>query len=114
TLAILRAVGKAPIRLNKMINGFVINRIQRLMGREILYLLEAGVVSAEDLDLAVRASIAPRMQVLGVVQRYDFTGLNLSLRNFEDPDFQDPPPEAGPNHLRQHVEAGRLGVSSGQ
>lgn len=114
TLVILRAVGKVPIRLNRMINGFVINRIQRLMGREIFNLLEAGVVSPEDMDLAVRASIAPRMQVLGVVQRYDFTGLNLSLRNFTDPDFQDPPFEDQPNQLKQRVEAGHLGVSTGK
>lgn len=114
TIAILRAVGKAPIRLNRMINGFVINRILRLMGREIFNLLEAGVVSPEDMDLAVRSSIAPRMQVLGVVQRYDFTGLNLSLRHFGDPDFQDPPFEAQPNQLKQRVDAGELGVSTGK
>lgn len=114
TIAILRSIGKAPIRLNCMINGFVINRIQRLMGREIFNLLEAGVVSPEDMDLAVRASIAPRMQVLGVVQRYDFTGLNLSLRNFMDPDFQDPPFEDLPNQLKQRVDAGHLGVSTGK
>lgn len=112
--ALLRAVGKVPVRLNKMVNGFVINRLQRLLGREIFYLLESGVISEEDMDLAVRASIAPRMQVLGVVQRYDFTGLGLSLRNFRDPDFQDPPFEAEPKYLRDRVEAGDLGASTGK
>lgn len=114
TLAVLKSVGKAPVRLNKMINGFVINRILRLMGREIFHLLETGVISPEDMDIAVRTSIAPRMQVLGVVQRYDFTGLNLSLRHFRDPEFQDPPFEAEPKHLLDHVNAGHLGVSTGE
>lgn len=114
TLRVLRAVGKSPVRLNRMVNGFVINRILRLMGREIFYLLESGVISAEDLDLAVRTSIAPRMQVLGVVQRYDFTGLNLSLRNYQDPDFKDPPFQAEPEALREKVQSGHLGISTGQ
>ena len=114
TCALLKSVGKTPVRLNKMVNGFVINRLQRLLGREIFYLLESGVISAEEMDIAVRASIAPRMQVLGVVQRYDFTGLGLSARNFKDPDFQDPPFENVPKHLQDHVDAGHLGVSTGQ
>ena len=112
--AVLKAVGKTPVRLNKLVNGFVINRLQRLLGREIFYLLESGVISAEDMDTAVRASIAPRMQVLGVVQRYDFTGLGLSARNFSDPDFQDAPFEAVPKHLQDRVDAGDLGVSTGR
>lgn len=114
TCEVLRAVGKTPVRLNKMVNGFVINRLQRLLGREIFHLLESGVISPEDMDIAVRASIAPRMQVLGVVQRYDFTGLGLSVRNFRDPDFQDPPYEEVPKHLLDRVNDGHLGVATGQ
>lgn len=114
TCDVLKAVGKTPVRLNKMVNGFVINRLQRLLGREIFYLLESGVISPEDMDTAVRASIAPRMQVLGVVQRYDFTGLGLSVRNFRDPDFQDPPFEEVPKHLLDRVNDGHLGVATGQ
>ncbi|WP_234041036.1 3-hydroxyacyl-CoA dehydrogenase family protein [Advenella mandrilli] len=113
TIDILKNIGKVPVRLNKMINGFVINRLQRLLGREIFYLLESGVISPEDLDIAVRASIAPRMQVLGVLQRYDFTNLNLSVRNFQDPDFTDPPFEAVPKYLQDRVNEGRLGVGTG-
>lgn len=113
TLQVLRSVGKVPVRLNRMINGFVINRILRIIGREIFHLLESGVISPEDLDLAVRTSIAPRMQLLGVLQRYDFTNLSLSLRHYRDKEFEDPPFEEEPKYLLDTVNSGRLGITTG-
>jgi 3-hydroxybutyryl-CoA dehydrogenase len=113
TCEVLRAVGKTPVRLNKMVNGFVINRLQRLLGREIFHLLESGVISRKTWTSPCAPAL-PRMQVLGVVQRYDFTGLGLSVRNFRDPDFQDPPFEEVPKHLLDRVNDGHLGVATGQ
>jgi len=114
TVTLLKALGKTPVKLNKFINGFVINRLQRILGREVFYLLESGVISAEDLDLAVRTSLAPRMQVLGVVQRCDYTGLNLSLRNLQDTDFIDAPINSEPGILKDLVDHGHLGVTTGK
>lgn len=114
TVDLLKTLGKAPVRLKKFVNGFVINRLQRLLGREIFFLLESGVISAEELDKAVRTSLAPRMQLLGVVQRYDFTGLNLSLRNLQDKEFVEPPFQSAPSCLTDLVYNGHLGVSTGK
>ncbi len=114
TVSLLKALGKTPVKLNKFVNGFVINRLQRILGREVFYLLESGVISAEDLDLAVRTSLAPRMQVLGVVQRCDYTGLNLSLRNLQDTDFIDAPVDPEPSILKTLVDDGHLGVTTGK
>jgi 3-hydroxybutyryl-CoA dehydrogenase len=113
-VAILKALGKFPVRLRKFVPGFLINRLQRALGNEILHLLSQGVVSAQEMDAAVRSGLAPRMQVLGVVQRYDFTGLNLSLRNLQDPDFQDAPVDRSPQLLASLVARGALGVSTGE
>ncbi|GAA5232761.1 3-hydroxyacyl-CoA dehydrogenase family protein [Verticiella sediminum] len=114
TLAALRGLGKAPVRLNKFVPGFVINRLQRALGREAFYLLDEGVISAEDLDVAVRTSLSPRMQLLGLMQRYDYTGLTLSLRNLADPAMTDAPLDTQPAALVERVERGELGVSSGK
>jgi 3-hydroxybutyryl-CoA dehydrogenase len=114
TVALLKSLGKTTVTLNKLVNGFVINRLQRLLGREIFYLLEEGVISAEDLDLAVRTSLAPRMQLLGLVQRYDFTGLDLSVRNLRDKEFVEAPFQESPPSLMEKVDAGHLGVSTGR
>jgi len=110
---VLRKVGKTPVVMEKFVPGFAINRIQRILGREIFFLLDNGYVKADQLDLAVKASIAPRMMLLGVVQRYDFTGLDLSAKNLENPDFPEPPMDNRPRSLFRLLEKGRLGVKSG-
>ncbi|MBW1735481.1 MAG: 3-hydroxyacyl-CoA dehydrogenase family protein [Deltaproteobacteria bacterium] len=114
TVDILKKLRKVPIVLKKYLPGFVINRIQRLLGREIFFLLDNGYIGAEALDLAVKASIAPRMMVLGLVQRYDFTGLDLSASNLADESFFDPPIDNHPNALHSKIKKGDLGVKTGR
>ncbi len=112
--ALLEQIGKAPIVMNRFVPGFAINRILRILGREIFFLLDNDYMSAADLDKAVKSSIAPRMMVLGLVQRYDFTGLDLSAGNLKNPDYLEPPIDNNPKSLLQLVEAGDLGVKSGR
>jgi 3-hydroxybutyryl-CoA dehydrogenase len=114
TLEMLKRMNKIPIVLEKYVPGFVINRIQRIIGREVLFLLGGGYISEEDLDLAAKASLAPRMMVLGLVQRYDFTGLDLSARNLLDENFFDPPLDNKPDALYSRIAAGELGVKTGK
>jgi 3-hydroxybutyryl-CoA dehydrogenase len=114
TLEMLKKLDKISIEIEKYVPGFVINRIQRHLGREIFFLLDQGYISPEDLDLAVKASIAPRMMILGLVQRYDFTGLDLSARNLADEAFFDPPVDNKPPALMDKVERGDLGVKTGK
>ncbi len=114
TLAMLTKLGKLPVEIERYVPGFVINRLQRHLNREVFFLLDQGYVSPEDLDLAVKASIAPRMMLLGLVQRVDFTGLDLSARNLLDEEFFDPPIEDRPRALYEHLEKGELGAKSGR
>lgn len=111
---VLKALGKTPVRLEKFVPGFVINRLQRALGHEAFHLISSGVISAENLDLAVRTSLAPRMQLLGLMQRYDFTGLNLSLRNLADRAIVDAPQDLEPAPLTERVARGELGVGTGK
>lgn len=110
----LARLGKAPVLMERYVPGFVINRLLRALGREALYLIDNGYITAEGLDQAVRTSLAPRMLVLGVMQRYDFTGLDLSARNLENADFVDAPVDMAPRSLVERVAAGDLGVKSGR
>lgn len=114
SIDLLRALGKVPVRLEKFVPGFIINRLLRALGREAFHLLESGVITVENLDAAVRTSLAPRMQVLGLMQRYDYTGLGLSIRNLSDPRFTDAPVDLNPAFLRERVERGEVGVSVGK
>lgn len=113
-LALLKKVGKTPIRIEKFIPGFIINRLLRALGREIFFLLDNGYLTADQLDMAVKASLAPRMMILGVVQRYDYTGLDISAKNLENPEFFDPPIDNRPKSLFGLVEKGHLGVKTGK
>jgi 3-hydroxybutyryl-CoA dehydrogenase len=114
TLELLKAIGKTPVLMNRFVPGFAINRIQRIIGREVFFLLDNGYISPEHLDLAVKASIAPRMMLLGLVQRYDFTGLDLSANNLKNDEFIEPPLDNQPKALFDRVKQGHCGVKSGK
>lgn len=113
-LNLLNRIGKKPILLKKYLPGFIINRLQRILGKEIFYMLDNDFITAEQLDLAVKASLAPRMMLLGLVQRYDFTGLDLSAKNIENGAYEEPPDTPQPKCLFDKVAQGELGVKSGK
>ncbi len=112
TCSLLEGVGRIPIRMKKFVPGFVINRLYRALGREIFFLLDNGYITADQLDLAGKLALGARMVVLGLVQRYDFTGLDISARNLENPDFFDPPIDNRPKSLFDLVQKGHLGVKT--
>lgn len=84
TMALLEGVGKTAIRLRKEVPGFLVNRIQVAMYREVLDLLEQGVASAEEIDLAFLASVGFRSAVMGPLQVYDFAGVDVCSRCYSE------------------------------
>ncbi len=113
-LALLTRLGKTPVVMERFVPGFCINRLLRSIGREVFFLLDNGYVTPEQLDLAVKSSLVPRAMVLGFVQRYDFTGLDLSLANLRNPHYVEPPRDDAPPSLATRVERGELGVKTGK
>jgi 3-hydroxybutyryl-CoA dehydrogenase len=111
---LLEAAGKAPVVMEKFVPGFCVNRFLRIIGREVFFLLDNGYMTADELDRAVKASIVPRAMVLGFAQRYDFTGLDLSLNNLQNPDYLEAPVDDSPRTLVEHVQKGELGVKTGR
>ena len=77
--------------MEKFVSGFCVNRFLRIIGREVFFLMDNGYMTADQIDLAVKASIIPRAMVLGFVQRYDFTGLDLSYGNLQNAGFRRGP-----------------------
>ena len=113
-VALLEKLGKVPVTLDRFVPGFCVNRLLRIIGHEVFFLLDNGYVTPESLDKAVKASIIPRAMVLGFAQRYDFTGLDLSLRNLQNSEFEEAPVDNAPRSLVERVERGELGVKSGR
>jgi 3-hydroxybutyryl-CoA dehydrogenase len=111
---LLKKVDRVPTVMEKFVPGFCINRFLRIIGRECFFLLDNGYMTAEQLDLAVKASIIPRAMVLGFIQRYDFTGIDLSYGNLQNPDFIEAPIDNQPKSLKQLMDRGDLGVKTGK
>ena len=111
---LLKKVDRVPCVMEKFVSGFCINRFLRIIGRECFFLLDNGYMTAEQLDLAVKASIIPRAMVLGFIQRYDFTGIDLSYGNLQNPDFVEAPIDNQPKSLKELMDKGDLGVKTGK
>ncbi len=77
TVRFLKEMGKEPVHVLKQLPGFLVNRIQTAMFREVMALLEEGVASAEDIDRAVRGSFGLRLAVMGPLAIVDLGGVHL-------------------------------------
>ncbi len=114
TIDLLEAVGKTAVRVEKEIPGFLVNRIQTAMFREVLSLLEQDVASVEDLDKAVKGSFGLRLGVIGVLETMDMAGLDLMLKGTSHLyRFIDNAREPQ-NVLLKKVENGDLGIKTGR
>lgn len=106
--------GKKPVKMEKFIPGFIINRMQSAMTREVLYLVENGYCTAEELDLAVKTSLMPRGLLLGLVQRLDFNGLDMLANSLINKKYSPAPPIERPAMLFDHYDRGEYGVKTGK
>lgn len=111
---LLLKLGKEPVVMKKFIPGYIVNRLQRAMAREIFYLLDKGYASPEEIDRAVKNSLGIRIPVVGVVQRYDFAGLDLALTFEQNPSIHLVSKDRSPKTLMDLVRRGHLGVKSGK
>ncbi len=77
TAELMRRIGKRPIVMKKFVQRFIVNRIQNAIIFCVLEMLENGWATPEDIDLAVKTSLGIRLPIVGVIQSWDFNGLNL-------------------------------------
>jgi len=106
--------GKTPVFMERYTPGFIINRLQGAMNREVLYLLENNLCSPEDIDLAVKTSLMPRGMLLGLIQRMDFAGIDVVANGLRNKTYTPAPEPKDDNLLYSFVEDHRLGVKNGR
>ena len=114
TYGLLKKIDKLPIKLNFEIPGFLINRIQSAMVREIFDLYEKGVASAADIDLAVKSSIGFRLAGIGPLRTADLGGLDIWYRVCSNLFPQIASSNEPPKVLEELVNQGDLGIKSGK
>jgi 3-hydroxybutyryl-CoA dehydrogenase len=90
--------------------GFASSRLGVLLGLEAIRMLEEGVASARDIDLAMELGYGHRM---GPLRSTDLVGLDVRLGIAEYLEQELGPRFAPPALLREMTEQGRLGRKSG-
>lgn len=105
-------IGKTCIVVNRDIAGFVTTRLIAALVVEAVKLVESGVVSPEDLDIACKLGFGHAM---GPLATTDLTGVDILMHAAKNiyTDTADPkffPPEL----LQRMVTAGELGRKSGK
>jgi 3-hydroxyacyl-CoA dehydrogenase len=76
------SIGKKPILLHKELPGHVANRFQAALYREMLYLIEQGVLSVEDTDAAVCYGPGLRWGVMGQSLQWHLAGGAGGIKHF--------------------------------
>jgi len=111
---LLKKVKKLPIRINKEIPGYLLNRIQMALAREAWYLWQAGVASAEDIDLAVKGSLGFRLASIGPLLTSDLGGQDTwcAVSKYLFPLISDA--HEPPKDYVKMVDAGNLGMKTGK
>jgi 3-hydroxyacyl-CoA dehydrogenase len=83
-LAFYSLIGKKPIHLRKAVVGHVANRLQAALYREVVYLIEQGVLDVSDVDAAVCWGPGLRWGVMGPNLQFHLAGGAGGIRHFMD------------------------------
>jgi 3-hydroxyacyl-CoA dehydrogenase len=81
-LAFYASIGKKAVRLNKALPGHVANRFQAALYKEVLYLVQQGVLSVEDADIAVCYGPGLRWAMMGPSLQWHLNGGAGGIQHF--------------------------------
>ncbi len=113
-MAFFKSVGKEPVRCAAT-PGYIIPRLQSLIMSESCRMVEEGVVTAEDLDRAIKYGFGPRYAAMGVMEFIDWGGVDiLYYAGRHLAEALDSPAHAPPESVSKMMEEGRTGMHAGQ
>jgi 3-hydroxybutyryl-CoA dehydrogenase len=112
--AMLAAAGKRPVLVKRDIPGFLANRIQHALMREVLALIDSDIASVEDIDAAVRYSFGFRYAAAGPVLQKEISGWDSTANAAREiyPTLSNS--AVLPGCLEQLLAQGKLGMKSGE
>ncbi len=113
TKAVLKALHREPVTLSRSMPGILVNRFHQAIYRESIYLIEQGVTTAEDINLAFKY-LSMRYASIGVLEFFDDVGMELetSISKIVYPslcgatDIQD--------YVAQKMADGKTGKNAGE
>jgi 3-hydroxybutyryl-CoA dehydrogenase len=111
-VTLTRRLGKEPVVLLKEIPGFVANRILYALRDEAIFLLEEGVATVEDIDVACRTALGHPM---GPFEVLDLAGIDIGYRaKLARHDLSGDPRDLPSRTVTELVERGELGRKTGK
>ena len=110
----LRAAGKVPVLVRKDRPGQLGNRFHNALIRECISIVEEGIATAEDVDLAIKTGMGLRFPVYGVFEHVDLVGLDLAqaVQDYVLPDLSAI--QGAGALLRDKVAKGEVGARAGK
>ena len=81
-IAFYASIGKKPIKLNKELPGHVGNRLQIALYKEVMYLIQQGILSVSDADDAVSYGPGLRWGVMGPSLQWHLGGGPGGIKHF--------------------------------
>ena len=107
SVKLMEKLGKRPLVMKEYVDGFIINRIQRVIFVQVYEMLQKGLATPEQIDFAVKTILGVRLPIQGVVQSQDFTGLDLILDKQKEFKMNERYPQ-----VENLVKKGLLGVKT--
>jgi 3-hydroxybutyryl-CoA dehydrogenase len=111
-IGFVEAIGKTPIRVERDVPGFIVNRINLPSSIEAIRVLEEGIATVEEIDRGIRLATGRKM---GPFETGDLVGLDVThgallglYQETRDPRWYPP------LMLRRKVQAGHLGRKTGR
>jgi len=110
---LLERSGKKVVVLRRPVQGLLINRLQHAILNEAYHMIDAGLCTAADVDLAAKELLGPRMSVTGLIEQKDLSGLDTHARaQIELVPSLDQTGVAA-QVIRQKLEGNQLGIKTG-
>ncbi|MGY6708253.1 MAG: 5-formyl-3-hydroxy-2-methylpyridine 4-carboxylate 5-dehydrogenase [Rhizobiaceae bacterium] len=111
---LIRSLGLLPVVLKKDVPGFVENRVLYALLREVVDLVERGVIEPEDIDTCVSWGVGYKLAVIGPTALIDMAGMDIyhSVSSFLNADLADRKDVAP--LVEKQMAAGKLGIKSGE
>lgn len=106
------SLDKKPVMVNKDVLGFAANRVQLAVVREVLDLVDRGIVSKEGADDLMKYGLGFRWACLGPLETLDFGGLDTfyHISEYLIPGLCDS--HDVPKILAENYEKGRYGIKT--
>ena len=106
--------GKVPVIVNRDTPGQLGNRLQMALVREAIHIVQEGIASVEDVDLAARTGFGLRLPMYGIFEHQDMVGLDMSksIVDYVATDLNSE--KRAPQMLHDLVAQGNLGVKTGK